>query len=177
MTGAISTAAIRSMGSSAEEIEYNIINGLANTTGMIAQNTTGNIYGCNNVAGTAEGLGIYYNAELHDIRAGTFDEAYFDLYDDCLGGGQELRGTGGTLPASGIRLYPNPSQGVVNVRLPMGYNGQLVVYGPDGRALQQQRIVDGNLHTLQLGGQSGLYLARFLSDSGESSTHKLIVMD
>ncbi|MDV7397373.1 T9SS type A sorting domain-containing protein, partial [Arthrospira platensis SPKY1] len=74
-------------------------------------------------------------------------------------------------------LYPNPSQGVVNVRLPMGYDGQLVVYGPDGRALLQRRIVDGNLQTLHLGGQSGLYLARFLSDSGQSSTHKLIVMD
>lgn len=120
-----------------------------------------------------------YGDAVHLARAmaATFDEAYFDLYDDCLGGGPELRGTGGTLPASGIRLYPNPSQGVVNVRLPMGYDGQLVVYGPDGRALLQRRIVDGNLQTLHLGGQSGLYLARFLSDSGQSSTHKLIVMD
>ncbi len=72
------TAAIRSMGSMDETINDNIINGVANTTGIIAQNTTSNQYLCNIIDNTHEGLGVYYNAEMQNIRGNEID-AWTDL--------------------------------------------------------------------------------------------------
>jgi len=72
------TAAIRSMGSMDETIKDNIINGVANTTGIIAQNTTSNQYLCNIIDNTHEGLGVYYNAEMQNIRGNEID-AWTDL--------------------------------------------------------------------------------------------------
>ncbi len=72
------TAAIRSMGSMDETINNNIINGVANTTGIIAQNSTSNQYLCNIIDNTHEGLGVYYNAEMQNIRGNEID-AWTDL--------------------------------------------------------------------------------------------------
>ena len=66
------SAAIRSMAGMDEKIENNIVNGVANTTGILAQNTTSNQYLCNITDNTAEGLGIYYNSEMHNIRGNEF---------------------------------------------------------------------------------------------------------
>ncbi|MBK9256798.1 MAG: T9SS type A sorting domain-containing protein [Saprospiraceae bacterium] len=66
------SAAIRSMAGMDERIDNNIINGVANTTGILAQNTTSNQYLCNITDNTAEGLGIYYNSEMHNIRGNEF---------------------------------------------------------------------------------------------------------
>jgi subtilisin family serine protease len=72
------TAAIRSMGTSREEIMDNLIEGVGNTTGILAQNSSYNKYECNEVDNTAEGLGIYHNSPIHLIRGNDFS-ASIDL--------------------------------------------------------------------------------------------------
>jgi hypothetical protein len=72
------TAAIRSMGSMDDFVEENVISGLGNTTGMIAQNSMGNHYLCNIINNTYEGLGVYYNSEEQEIKGNEFD-AWIDL--------------------------------------------------------------------------------------------------
>lgn len=89
------TAAIRSMGSMDELIEENVINGVANTTGMIVQNTMGNHYECNISNNTAEGLGVYYNSDEHEIKGNEFD-AGIDL---------AIRSVVGVQPHHGNKFY------------------------------------------------------------------------
>lgn len=67
------SAAIISKGSMDEWVSQNVINGIANTTGIIAQNTTSNQYECNLIHNTAEGLGVYSNSEEHEIKGNEFD--------------------------------------------------------------------------------------------------------
>ncbi len=62
------TAAIRSMGSMDEEIGYNTVFGVVKTTGIIAQNTTSNDYSCNLTNNTKEGIGIYFNSEMQNLK-------------------------------------------------------------------------------------------------------------
>lgn len=72
------TSAIRSMGSMSENIVYNKVCGVANTTGILAQNSTSNDYQCNITNNTAEGLGIYYNSEIQNIQGNEFN-SWIDL--------------------------------------------------------------------------------------------------
>lgn len=69
------TAAIRSMGSSGETIELNNAFGVANTTGILAQNSSFNQYHCNVTTDGKEGLGVYYNSEMQNIQANEMDDA------------------------------------------------------------------------------------------------------
>lgn len=74
------TAAIRSMGSHRGSISNNEVSGLSNTTGIIAQNSSGNEFRCNEVLkGGTEGLGIYYNSVAQDIKGNKFYNSSIDL--------------------------------------------------------------------------------------------------
>lgn len=90
-TIATRTAAIRSMGSMDEVIAGNIATGVANTTGIIAQNSSSNRYICNEVINTAEGIGVFYNSEMQNIRGNTLD-SWTDLALRSMTGNQSHHG-------------------------------------------------------------------------------------
>jgi len=73
------TAAIRTLGSVYETINENTINGLANVTGIIAQNSPGNTYICNEITNTVDGLSVFYNSEGQDIWGNKFLDSDIDL--------------------------------------------------------------------------------------------------
>lgn len=67
------TAAIRSMGSMDEFIGNNTIISLGNAAGIVTQNATSNQYQCNVITSTIEGISIYYNSEIQNIRGNELD--------------------------------------------------------------------------------------------------------
>lgn len=100
------TAGIRSMGSMDDFVEENVIQGVANTTGMIAQNSMANHYECNITNNTAEGLGVYYNSEEQEIKGNEFD-AGIDLAIRSVVGLQPHHGNkffGGSVRANELNL-------------------------------------------------------------------------
>jgi len=89
------SAAIRSMGSISETIEENDVTGMSfvsKGSSLIAQNTTVNTYDCNFADGSAEGLGIYLNAEFHTIKGNHFLDNGIDLEIRSVVGRQEHHG-------------------------------------------------------------------------------------
>ncbi len=67
-------AAIRSLSCNNQTIANNYTySPTGSSTGIIAQNTAGNVYDCNIVNGGHEGLGIYFNSMGHEIKGNSFD--------------------------------------------------------------------------------------------------------
>jgi trypsin len=73
------TAAIRAMGSVNENIYLNDVIGVANTTGILAQNSSFNTFDCNRTENTFEGLGIYSSSDEQEIKGNKFD-SWTDLW-------------------------------------------------------------------------------------------------
>lgn len=86
------TAAIRSMGSMFETIDNNKIDGQANIAGIIAQNSTGNVFECNEITNTIEGLAVYNNSAGQTIRGNKFLDSDIDLSIQSVIGQQEYAG-------------------------------------------------------------------------------------
>jgi hypothetical protein len=98
------SAAIRAMGASSSKILYNIITGVANTTGVIAQNSSYIDFECNDISGSGEGIGIYENSSMQMIRGNELN-ASVDLYIKSVIGIQRDAGNlfkGGTAIADGL---------------------------------------------------------------------------
>lgn len=97
-------AVLRTMGSTAEDIQYNIIDGVANTSGVLVQNTPFNRITCNEIQVSHEGLGIYYNSNYHSIIRNIFN-ASMDLSIRSVIGEQPYHGNkfvGGNASAVGL---------------------------------------------------------------------------
>lgn len=88
----IRTAAIRNLGSTFEKVDNNVINGVANVTGIIAQNSSANTYSCNELTNTADGLAVYYNSILQDIKGNKFYDCNTDLSIRSVIGKQYYKG-------------------------------------------------------------------------------------
>ncbi|MBL7787968.1 MAG: T9SS type A sorting domain-containing protein [Chitinophagales bacterium] len=85
---------------------------------------------------------------------------------------------GNTTAAMPIKVYPNPSNGLVNVILPDSYNGdvQLSLYSVDGKSLLNQKLYSGS-NTLYLQTmQAGLYYYLIQLDGNVVERNKLILI-
>lgn len=104
----IRTAAIRNLGSTFEKVDNNLINGLANVTGIFAQNSSANTYSCNEMTNTDDGLSIYYNSILQDIKGNKFYDCNTDLSIRSVIGKQYYKGNefyNGTAKAIDLNPY------------------------------------------------------------------------
>ncbi len=81
-------AAIRTMGSNGENINNNVIVGQGHLIGILAQNSSGNQYTCNELAETGlafssnnlvGGLFVQSNSDLHTIRGNKFYSCFIDF--------------------------------------------------------------------------------------------------
>jgi len=116
VTGLNRVAAIRSTASTGQTIAGNNIYGYGRTTGILAHNTTGNIYDCNYVENGDEGLGIYYNSLGQTIRGNSYEVGGNDLAIRSVTGWQRQEGNefvGGNAWAEDIDIA-NDSKFFVN---------------------------------------------------------------
>lgn len=118
----IRTAAIRNLGSTFGKVDNNLINGLANVTGIIAQNSSANTYSCNEMTNTADGLSIYYNSIFHDIKGNHFLKCATDLKIRSVIGPQYYKGNefyNGNCLAEGLTVNEiQQSKFLVNQNIP-----------------------------------------------------------
>ncbi len=82
--------------------------------------------------------------------------------------------------ASGIRLYPNPTKGIVNISMERGLRDDLakvIVTSMDGRAVYDAMpVIAGGLFTVDLSSQhAGTYLLTLYFRSGAKVTYSVVV--
>ncbi|MBK9358098.1 MAG: choice-of-anchor J domain-containing protein [Bacteroidales bacterium] len=79
------------------------------------------------------------------------------------------------IDASAVSVYPNPSNSVVNISLTNDIS-QIVVYNYVGQVVYEQIITkDKNIQLNVRNYESGAYLVKFITNSGESFTKKVAV--
>jgi uncharacterized protein YjdB len=72
-----------------------------------------------------------------------------------------------------VRLYPNPTSGIFTIEVPQP--GQISVIAVDGREIHKGSVkAGGNAVTLPSGIAGGVYLCRFISDSGAATIVNLV---
>jgi hypothetical protein len=111
--------------------------------------------------------------QIKSAMTHTFDRTYYDEYDDCF---QVPEITNRLKVAMEIEVYPNPSNGFINFKLPPSYSGNLSIKYTDGKFISSHSITKGALSQLQVDLKSGLYLFDFISDQGERITKKVIIV-
>jgi trimeric autotransporter adhesin len=75
--------------------------------------------------------------------------------------------------ATSIRVYPNPTNGVVTLESPVA--GNLSIYSLDGRALQQYSVTTNETTlTLPRNLSAGIYMCRFVGSDGSVATMRLV---
>ena len=118
-----------------------------------------------------------YGDAIHLARAlaNTFDDFNFDEHDGC-GFMPIPRGSKVFEAAFDITVYPNPSSGIVNINLPQNFNGWATVTDVNGNEIVNDRISMGNLNSIDLSKNSGVYFIQFSSDSGQHTVRKVIII-
>ena len=77
--------------------------------------------------------------------------------------------------AENVRIYPNPSNNVVNIELNRNIS-KVVIYNYIGQAVLDQNIT--NAQTMRLNTdiyESGAYLVKFVTNDGASFTRRLVI--
>lgn len=75
----LGASAIRCGGSTIETINANVIASLFNASGILANNSMGNHYICNDIYADGQGLGINYQSDQQEIRANILQGVDLDL--------------------------------------------------------------------------------------------------
>jgi aminopeptidase N len=74
-----------------------------------------------------------------------------------------------------VKLFPNPTNGIINLQYPANWFTNLSIYDVNGRLLQQSAINSGSIsQTLDPGLTSGFYFIR-LNGKGRVATKKIVV--
>ncbi len=118
-----------------------------------------------------------YGKPIHLARAvtATFDTTNYDQYDDCLQGVEQRIIREQTIEEK-IEIWPNPTTGSVRITLPENYSGILAVTDISGKKVHVQSINESNFINLEMPYQGGLYILRFVSESGISSEHRVVLL-
>mgnify|MGYP000925208429 FL=1 len=75
-----------------------------------------------------------------------------------------------------IEIYPNPTSGLVELKLPQHYNGRAVVYNTTGHPIKSVTISDSDVKEIDLSELGGVFYVQFRSLEGEVITKKIIVL-
>lgn len=86
-------AVIRTYGGEYETIDNNIVISSGNIAGILANNSPGNTYSCNDVnSGIGNGLDVYYQSQFHDIKGNQFLDCGYDMITRSVLGPQDYKG-------------------------------------------------------------------------------------
>jgi hypothetical protein len=100
------------------------------------------------------------------------------VYEDCESGMSEeacVVLTNVPVVENSLRVYPNPSNSVVNIEL-TGNISQVVVYNYLGQVVYENNVTGAQTIQLNVRNyESGAYLVKFISREGESFTKKVVV--
>nr|MBS0036976.1 T9SS type A sorting domain-containing protein [Saprospiraceae bacterium] len=120
-----------------------------------------------------------YGKPVHLARAitATFDTTYYDNNDDCIHGIEQRIVRITPQEEHKIEVYPNPTDGLLQIALPDNYSGELTVINLSGKILSTYTIEDRENYILQMPNQSGMYILRFESTDGKSEHHRIMVID
>jgi len=107
--------------------------------------------------------------------ANTFTDTYFDIYDGChtQSGPRSKKDES---MVNQIEIYPNPTSGLVELKLPQHYNGRAVVYNTTGHPIKSVTISDSDVKEIDLSELGGVFYVQFRSLEGEVITKKIIVL-
>ncbi|TNE80347.1 MAG: M20/M25/M40 family metallo-hydrolase [Bacteroidetes bacterium] len=72
-----------------------------------------------------------------------------------------------------VKFFPNPTQGLVYMELPQ--NGSISVYDAQGKHVQTETVTEGNSPLNLHAYQAGLYFVVYTTESGQSSSKRLIL--
>lgn len=118
-----------------------------------------------------------YGKPIHLARAltATIDTTYYEHNDDCIHG-MEPRIDRESIAEKIIKVWPNPTGGVVHLELPENYAGLLTIMDISGRTIKTQRIEKSAHNFIELPLSNGMYLLNFKSEDGRMEQHKIMVL-
>ncbi len=117
-----------------------------------------------------------YGDAIHLSRAmaNTFDDTYFDQYDNCLQQSEPRRREN---LLSDITIYPNPSNGDVYINTAKEFIGKVIVYNSSGIKLKEEMIESKEgVRSIHVADHGGIYFIAIIANNGETSSHKVFVI-
>lgn len=93
--------------------------------------------------------------------------------------GDFLKVNPGLIPSietqEGPEVFPNPNRGTFEVRFPEGENARLEIYDLQGKLQLRKRTIDGNakFHMTQFA--KGVYLLRWVDETGEMGNKRIVI--
>jgi len=119
-----------------------------------------------------------YCVVIHMARAmaNTFDDTYFDVYDDCIEDKDKSFKLESTTSNSLVAfLQPNPSKGTIVLHTEHEVTGAIKVIDLTGKVVYTAVMIHENQHHLNLNLDEGLYFIYLTSESGEVFVEKVII--
>jgi hypothetical protein len=125
---------------------------------------------------SSECADLYGDAiHLARVMASSFTDHNYAIYDDCIALPAPRSKIIGVAEES-ITAFPNPSTGIIQVKLPSQYTGHLGISDIHGRRISEQNINKSEFLTLDLTSNLGVNTLHFRSQNGIVQTIKIIVI-
>lgn len=119
-----------------------------------------------------------YGDMIHLARAmaNTFDQANFEAYDNCFNGSTP-RTSKVDSETIKLQVYPNPSSGLVNIKMSASFTGQIFVKTLDGKLLQSKTVKNSYIDEIDLSHKAGVYFVELIDINGYKTTQKVIILE
>ena len=116
-----------------------------------------------------------YGDAIHLARvlANTFDNTYFDVYDDCPE--EKIRPRTGKAGTINAMVNPNSTSGEFSIHFDTFVSGSVEVFDISGKSIYSDRLKDAIDYRLKLNVKNGIYLLSVISDIGEIFVEKIVV--
>ena len=116
-----------------------------------------------------------YGDAIHLARvlANTFDNTYFDVYDDCPE--EQVRPRLSKENTINAMVNPNPTSGEFSIHFDTFISGTIEVIDISGKSIHNDRLKDAIEHRLKLNVKNGIYLLNVISETGEIFVEKIVV--
>lgn len=135
-----------------------------------------------------DGIGNSSQLEYYDyLDANDFEgTSYYRLHQIDFDGRStfsEIRAVAGIVNKANLTLYPNPTQGIINIRFnnTSAQSARIMIYAADGKLLfeQQESLEKNSIITLNQTRDlpAGTYLMRAITEDGVSVTKNFVKID
>ncbi len=161
-----------------KKLDFDGINNGAHPEGSLIQASNGKLYGMTYLGG-ANNYGVLFEYDpATDIYAKKLN---FDFINGALPQYTSLIETNFTYPsivfqneAVSVNIYPNPSNGIVNIDLKNLQNVSIKVYDLTGKLILSEQNINERIHNLNLNQPVGFYIIE-LTANNQTQRYKLII--
>ncbi len=109
------------------------------------------------------------------MMARTYEDVDYEVYDGCLQDPAPRTQEKEKYRIDQIRIYPNPSESIVNIEFADLFTGDIKVTNNTGHIIYNSKCINESIHSIDLSKSSGFYVIHVRNINGTSNITKVII--